>query len=400
MTGRFNLGHFLAVAGCLISPIAMYIPTLLSGWMAGIAIISAAIFRLHRGHWPKPFGGALTGIALLLLGLVLWSILSIVWAHAPEEAIDKLPRFAGLMATGLLLIGVMTRLSSDERSVASRWFVWGFLVTVAIMTMERFADGPIMRAVGPDYDAFHFIMQEYNRGITVLSLLVWPAVLIVGSQWGKGRAIGLWIYCAALVATFTSNAATLGLVLGGILFLAALARRRVAALAAAGFIGIAVLASPFVHSTLPDPKMMLEDWEIPRSAYARLLIWSFASDRVAERPILGWGFNGSRSIPGGADRLDESEPALPLHPHNAALQWWLELGVIGAMLGLLLPGLLCWRLAGSRAPPGAPEAAIGALVAACCICFLAYGIWQSWWMAALWLIAGWLASIVTAREMS
>ncbi|MBX9701023.1 MAG: polymerase, partial [Acetobacteraceae bacterium] len=69
---------------------------------------------------------------------------------------------------------------------------------------------------------------------------------------------------------------------------------------------------------------------------------------------------------------------LPLHPHNGALQLWLELGVVGAGLGALLALLLAWR-AGRLARP---EVATAMLASAAVTFLLSFGTWQEWWVGA------------------
>ena len=114
-----------------------------------------------------------------------------------------------------------------------------------------------------------------------------------------------------------------------------------------------------------------------------------------ERPVFGWGLNTSRVIPGGGVKLDASESALPLHPHNGVLQLWLELGAVGALLGA---GLLIRILVRTVAWTGDPveRAACTALtLTGFVIACLSYGLWQSWWMAALFFAAVFAAG---ARE--
>ena len=74
---------------------------------------------------------------------------------------------------------------------------------------------------------------------------------------------------------------------------------------------------------------------------------------VFQRPLLGWGLDTSRAIPGGTDLrpihyivpwsdkpITHPDQNLPLHPHNAALQIWLELGLFGVIAFMFA----VWRL--------------------------------------------------------
>ncbi len=123
---------------------------------------------------------------------------------------------------------------------------------------------------------------------------------------------------------------------------------------------------------------------MPQSGFHRLLIWNFSAHKSLERPLLGWGMRSSRHVPGGDVWIHGMGETLPLHPHNAALQIWLELGAVGAMLGA---GLFVFALATVRNNGVRTEAAMGAAVitSAAVILFLSFGLWQSWWISALWL---------------
>jgi exopolysaccharide production protein ExoQ len=122
------------------------------------------------------------------------------------------------------------------------------------------------------------------------------------------------------------------------------------------------------------------------SARHRLEIWWFTGSHIADRPVLGWGLDSSRAIPGGSDPTPEGPPWLPLHPHNGALQIWLELGLPGA---LLFAGFVAWlwlSLARISWPRLFAAAAGGSLFAAQIIGLAAYGVWEEWWIGTQFLL--------------
>jgi O-antigen ligase len=132
---------------------------------------------------------------------------------------------------------------------------------------------------------------------------------------------------------------------------------------------------PLLAETADDVKL---------SAGHRLLIWSFAGDRIAERPLAGWGLDASRAIPGGKDPIRPGQTWMPLHPHNAPLQLWLELGVPGAVLFAMVVALFWFALATVAWPRLFAAAAGGSLMAALVASFASYGIWEEWWLGTLW----------------
>jgi O-antigen ligase len=162
-------------------------------------------------------------------------------------------------------------------------------------------------------------------------------------------------------------------------------------------VALAILAMPLLVVLVPQ----IPSASLPPSAVHRLVIWDFAAQRIAEKPITGWGLEASRAMPGGRaqpdaatlDRLNIRAPALrdfvtqphaelmPLHPHNGALQLWLELGVIGALIGAAL--MLALGVAASRS--AAPAAGAGMLASAAVTGMLSFGLWQAWWVASLLL---------------
>lgn len=78
---------------------------------------------------------------------------------------------------------------------------------------------------------------------------------------------------------------------------------------------------------------------------------------------------------------------LPAHSLLEGLQWQLELGLPGSLLGL---GIIAWTLSWPawRAPL-APDRRAGALAlasAALTVGMLSFGVWQSWWLSTLWLV--------------
>jgi O-antigen ligase len=183
--------------------------------------------------------------------------------------------------------------------------------------------------------------------------------------------------------------------LGAALF--SLAAPRLGPRLVGALVAVAVLVMPLLVGFIPK----IPSASLPPSAVHRLVIWDFAAARIAEKPLAGWGLEASRALPGGRarpdaatlDRLNITTPAqreflalahvevMPLHPHNGALQLWLELGGIGALIGAAL--ILLLGFAASRS--AAPAVGAGMLASAAVTGMLSFGLWQAWWVASLLL---------------
>jgi O-antigen ligase len=145
-----------------------------------------------------------------------------------------------------------------------------------------------------------------------------------------------------------------------------------------------------------------------KSALHRIYIWDFVVGRIADKPVLGWGLDAARRMPGGQDTimLGENCPGaspvigqkLPLHPHNAILQTWLELGGLGILLGF---GALVATLGQLYARRRRIVAAVlvASSVAGTLVALVSYGVWQEWFLSALMLSAGIAALALRQDEL-
>jgi O-antigen ligase len=157
---------------------------------------------------------------------------------------------------------------------------------------------------------------------------------------------------------------------------------RAAAMMLIGFAPIisalAMAASPAFKAALPF------SWE------HRLVPWSYVGERIREHPIVGHGFDASRSFDATFDtRGFEGLSVVSLHPHNAGLHIWLETGVVGAILAVM--AIWCAgheAINFARGGRARAMAAAGAIAPVILISSVSYGVWQEWWWAALFLTAG------------
>jgi O-antigen ligase len=100
--------------------------------------------------------------------------------------------------------------------------------------------------------------------------------------------------------------------------------------------------------------------------------------------LLGWGIGDANTIPNAYLHNGHG-----VYPHNQWLELWVEIGAIGAIIGLAL-ALLTLRRIGRLAPPIRPYAlaAFAAAVVISCVNFEVTT--DSWWAAlaaSAWLFA-------------
>ena len=374
-------GRILAAVALLSPLLAVYAPLGFAP-LVGLATTLGLVGHI-AGHFR---GGPVTVVAdrwslWLFSGLAVFAAASAAWSIDPKTTFDKYPPLVLTLACAVVLIGLARNLDRDARLTLERAIVVGTIIGIGALAIERATGGLLVPVHWTAGNANQF-MNQFNRGVTVLVILVWPAVYAAARRKPVyGIALGIALIAALL--TFSNDSAILGMVSGAAAFGLVLTLPKLGGRVLAVAAVASIVLCPLAIRALPPAKEAFEKMSLPRSAYHRLLIWNFTTDRIFERPVLGWGYNSSRIIPGGKDRLDYSEAALPLHPHNGALQLWLELGVGGALLGAAVALRAARAVIEKSADRLSRAAAAATFASAIPILLVSYGIWQSWWMCTL-----------------
>ncbi|MGE5270332.1 MAG: O-antigen ligase family protein [Thiohalocapsa sp.] len=376
----------LALGLVLLPPLLAMVPHGAAP-LAGFAGLCAAGLLIATGRLRQ---GGLRQPAALLLALLLWGALSTAWSIVPGWSLILDLRLAGLAAAALALIAAVPRIAAPWR--LGLCLIIGTALGAALALGDLATAGGLSRTVS----VRAFTAARLNQLAAWLAILALPASAFVFGCGRRVAALLLFAGMAAAVAALDGTGAKMALALSlpaaGLFFW----RRRWTARIAAVIAAAAILTAPLTLPRLASlPGVFATADAFKDSAGHRLLIWSFAGDRIAERPFVGWGLDAARAIPGGSDEIRPAQNWLPLHPHDAALQVWLELGAPGAALFALLAALLWLRLAAAAWPRLYAAAAGGSCAAAFAIALEGWGIWQEWWLATLALAL--FAVLVMAR---
>jgi len=377
------LGIALAVA-----PVAVVLQSKAVAPIATLALAAVVLaYRRRHGAWPWPRGR----VAWTALALFAWAAVTAAWAMEPWRGLGTALQIGSFVALGA---GAARALAATEAAARGR------LLRLATA-------GLVLGLAAAGFDAVTGqALRAFVRGLAEV-----PPTLAFGLK-PAASAMALWL---PLVAAAPLPRWLRALVLvGGAAVLLALPGESaklsvLAAAAAAGLvllaprraprtIGLGIAAVLLLMPAILGPVLAqgVPAGGLPPSAAHRLLIWDFTITRIAERPLLGWGMEASRSVPGHRDSPDAAllqrfgltgtslaawiprSQLLPLHPHNGALQLWLELGLPGAMLAALLAALLgraCLRT-------GRPVVASAMLAGGTVTALLSFGAWQEWWVGA------------------
>ena len=225
----------------------------------------------------------------------------------------------------------------------------------------------------------------FNRGAIALSMITWPVVAFLWNSRIGWKALAIPVVLGILSVFLESASATLGFLVGVASVLIVVCHRKIGRLATLAACIVAFIVLPFAMREMHKHEWHRADW-LSQSEQHRVEIWNFTLERIAEKPVFGWGFDESRHIARHFFSADESSRSMvPLHPHNGPLQILLELGSVGAVIALALLWLIANYL--SNLPRRARECSQALFVATLAIGCVAFGQWQNWWIALIFSVA-------------
>ena len=377
-------------AALLFFPLLVLVPRGIAA-LASLAGLFAAglILSTSRPAWRR----GLAIPAKLAAALLVWGCVSALWSIDPLRSLDMTARLSGLFAAGLAMALAADLVSAPRR--LNSFLLGGFVLAIAMAATDLATHGALSK---PFSDRF-YQPAWLNQASVAFAILLLPTSAALMARGHKLAALLFALAAAATICALAGTAAKVALAAGLATALLCYWRQvgttRMAALIAV----LVIVTAPLTFARLERGSDLVETADaIKLSAGHRLLIWSFVGDRIAEHSLAGWGLDSSRAMPGGGDPIQPGETWLPLHPHNAALQLWLELGVPGAVMFALLIGWAWLALAAAEWPRLFAAAAAGSLATGFAASFATYGIWEEWWQGTLWF--SFFVVLVMARVAS
>ena len=349
MSGTKSAGtparFILAVASLfviLLGPLAALVPRGLPVWIIlGLVAATAAIrfcgdFRLPDLS-PKAFSGLspdmrMGGAALALF--LAFCAASTLWSPSPMAGTTALAILYEALG-GLLIAHVITRMPGTMAERCGHLLWIGVLVGLALFAFQNATDFPLTRlasGIPPD----ELVRANVpKRSAVLLSLLCWPAALALHHEKGRWWSAALIPALCTIVLMLSTSRSAHRRDRGRRTVLhdcPHCPHRHAPPAEDPGRRGIRRVV-PLV--LLFDRLKLVDVTWIFWSARHRIEIWTFATTRITERLWFGHGIDASRSIPSRGEMsqfMPIGDILLPLHPHNAFLQIWLEFGALGCVL--------------------------------------------------------------------
>jgi exopolysaccharide production protein ExoQ len=383
-----NLSPWSSPAGGLVmAAAALPACALLASRGVVLVLAASALFSLWRFTTSRTLGDIWRGSLPPFAGLVLvWALVTLAWTLDPAAALSKWATVTGILVAALALCAASRDAAQTARDAIGTALIGGFLLGIAVLSIDLVWDqclsGTLRTILSPG--SAPLAPEAVNQGACMLAIWIWPVALTLWHRQQPFWAAAAIVVTAGLVFATPSTSAGFAIivgVLGGISVWTGGAR--VARGIGMGLAGLTLLA-PIFPVTVANPERLspyLSATALPE--LHRLHLWEFVADSIFQHPFSGWGFFASRFMPGGTTELIPGVPLMALHPHNAALQAWLELGVPGALMmagGLYFVGS---RLACPNLDRFTQSGLMATALATLSVASLSYGLWQSWWLSAL-----------------
>ena len=339
--------------------------------------------------------------------LPLLGVISSSWALVSSDALSTGIKFIGYFSAAILVGFVLRIVTEEEKRKIYLSIAISLLVTFPICLLDILLDG----SISTPFKSSIYAPEIYNRGTAITACLMFPVAAGLFRFLNKWLVFGFIALCLGMIFGLYMEAAKLAVIIGVIIFFTIKWQPRL-------FWPVVMVpllfafAFPFL-SLAPIPEFQqCRLYDIKDSAFHRVMIYQFGAKNVLENPWLGWGMDASRSIPGGSQKTEKiscKNPEgkitqitlhgnLPLHPHNAGLQIWLELGVLGCIL-LIGSVLLLIKRFKEDLTSGDGQAVLAATF--CCAYILysiSFGLWQSWLMFSMILTGGLVLTLHTRKR--
>lgn len=379
-----------------LGPLAALAPRGMPVWLlsfAAVALWSLARDRARPGAGFSAWAATTLRVddrpaAAAAAALIVWAGVSTMWSPSGRAGLTAL-ELAYVAVCGFVVHRRLTTLSAGDRRRLLRVAAWSTAAGIALYGVENAFGYPLYQLWHGDKSLEWLVASNVpKRAAALLALLLWPAAAAAGGV--RNAAIGAGTLASTLL---TSRSAAAGLGVGAAAYAlasigrAGVVRRLLQTGALLAFVA-AVPAGLYLSRASAD--LPTDGWS--RSLLHRMEIWGHAATRALDFPLRGQGVDASRSLP-IRDEVSRFEPlvnsALPLHPHNAFLQVWLELGAVGAALA----AFILWRAPTYARTP----VALGYAATALTLASSAYGLWQAWWMSGI-VVAGLLTALAQSDE--
>lgn len=245
-------------------------------------IAAATILSLVFNREPKQLKGGIPGA--ILFAFFLWLCLTTLFAFEADRASDYLTRVAKtFLMTGVMLLGLRTRRHVEL-------IIWSLVISLGFYGVKgglfTLATGGAFHVNGPPGS-----VMEGNNALGVGLVVVIPLIVLLyqetKNRWVRYGLMGGAMLCSVAVLGTYSRGALLAIGGMGLLLWWRSAHKGVIAIAAIGFV---LLAIPAMPEQWTERMNTIETYDEDASAMGRIVAWETAYNIAKDRFPVAGGF--------------------------------------------------------------------------------------------------------------
>ncbi|MEK7800842.1 MAG: O-antigen ligase family protein, partial [Pseudomonadota bacterium] len=323
-----RLYNFLGLMLLGVISVTVFMPLTLSFLPHLVGLIGCGLLWVQhkkRPHCDWPF-------TFILLAISALAMLSSLWSITPDISFHRSIKVTAELLLSIPFLMLLQNVPPDTFRNLKSYFAVPLIAAALILCIELTFNFPLS----------HFFLGaqreistwQLNKHVTTLILLA-PFGLSFALENHKRILAGLLAFmCLGVLVVTVSQAAQLAAL---VMVLAIIGFRLFPRLmlplciGGAAFLCLAMpFIAPFAYNNVAD---MIGEDNIFREACTstRLEVWDFISARIMENPWTGFGIDTTRSMVFHGHMIYYKDTSI-LHPHNIALQLWIEFGLAGAAL--------------------------------------------------------------------
>lgn len=363
----FFLAGLLAIAGVFPLPFGVIPPVM------GLGFICA--FRFQTGVWPNFDRPAYAW----LLALFALSAASSLWSVTPNESLERSLKVFSLLLFTLPLIDLARQMPTD---ILRRWQMIIPAATVLAglyPLIELHFNFPIYQFFGGTQPENIVWGSMLNKNVSIFIMMLAPSLLICHRAGASTISLLLITMAVMMITTTESQAAQLGLLVipiaWGALFIFPVTGIPLALSLASLLIILMPWVSPIAFDMFAADMNQQGSLAEQASVSKRLENWDFISRKIMDNPWNGFGMDATRSITFQSEKIYFPTDTI-MHPHNMALQVWIEFGLLGIALLLGFFAFLLRRL--MKMPPAERRVPFTTFCVVLSFLMISWSIWASW----------------------
>lgn len=364
-----------------------------AAFSTGVMVLSVYSLLAISGQkiiWPdRTLWICLGSFCALFLAMSVFSI-------DPENSLCRGVKVSFLILFGIGLIALAKAVPADRFGVLKRFLPYLFLVSAGLVFIQQYFKFSLYDTLMP-VEGESFNPSTLNKNVAI-AIMLFPVVCAVLYRQRRFAVMGIAaIIIMLLVYKTESQAAQMA---AGGMFLAFLLGsvkrfQRFIIIGTFSFLIILSLALPFVSSVLMNGFAGKYDGlnALKQASFSmRLENYDFLSKSILERPWTGYGMDSTREMTFDTKKLYYTSDTIT-HPHNAALQIWIEFGVFGVLAFGCFLAYLCASIL--RAPQEHRRLYYVLFCGSIVFLMVSWSIWASWLVGFLFMLCA-VATMIRA----